>query len=311
MEKTFSRAAEPLVSVVITTKNEEKNIGRCLEGIKQQTYKNIEVIVVDNYSSDKTKEICSNYEMTFHQCGPERSSQRNVGIKGCAKGEYVIYVDADMIFSPDLIKTCVDEILSSNVIGFYINEIVLGSGYFSKVRRFERGFYNGTSIDGIRFFKRNHFVEAGGFDEKLFTTGSGEDWDLDKTLKKRGNISLLPSNANGCDFWSRDLKRFISSKGVNPDEYAATIFHNESEFELFPYLKKKKYYAKGFEGYIRKWGKSDADIRKQFGFTYRFFTVFTEQGKYKILMSKPHLAIGMYFLRFLVGITFLFRKKGN
>ncbi|MBM3283586.1 glycosyltransferase [Candidatus Gottesmanbacteria bacterium] len=44
----------PLVSIVIPTLNEEKNIGRCLESILDQTYKNIEIIVVDNNSKDKT-----------------------------------------------------------------------------------------------------------------------------------------------------------------------------------------------------------------------------------------------------------------
>jgi len=51
----------PLVSIVITTKNEEKNIENCLKSIVNQTYKNIEIIVVDNNSSDSTKEISLKY----------------------------------------------------------------------------------------------------------------------------------------------------------------------------------------------------------------------------------------------------------
>lgn len=49
----------PLVSVIIPTLNEEKNIGRCLESIRKQTYPKdkIEIIVVDNDSTDKTREI--------------------------------------------------------------------------------------------------------------------------------------------------------------------------------------------------------------------------------------------------------------
>ncbi|MFH0876438.1 MAG: glycosyltransferase [archaeon] len=45
------------VSVIVTTKNEERNIARCLVSVKNQSYPNIEIIVVDNNSSDKTKEI--------------------------------------------------------------------------------------------------------------------------------------------------------------------------------------------------------------------------------------------------------------
>jgi len=76
---------------------------------------------------------------------------------------------------------------------------------------------------------------------------------------------------------------------------------------LIPYLKKKFYYSLGFDGYINKWGKNDPDIRRQFGIAYRFWIVFTEQGKWKRLLARPDLAIGMYFLRFIVGIIFLIK----
>jgi len=51
------KSNNPLVSVIITTRNSERTIDKCLSSIKQQTYKNIEIIVVDNNSADKTKEI--------------------------------------------------------------------------------------------------------------------------------------------------------------------------------------------------------------------------------------------------------------
>jgi len=79
---------------------------------------------------------------------------------------------------------------------------------------------------------------------------------------------------------------------------------------LIPYLKKKSYYSLGFDGYINKWGKSDPDIRCQFGIVYRFWTVFTEKGKWKRLLIRPDLAVGMYFLRGCVGFVFLLKKLG-
>ena len=56
----------PLVSVVITTKNEEKNIENCLKSILNQTYPRdkIEIIVVDNNSSDRTKEIVQTFKQS-------------------------------------------------------------------------------------------------------------------------------------------------------------------------------------------------------------------------------------------------------
>jgi len=293
----------PLVSIIINTKNEEKNIQNCLKSIKAQSYKNIEIIIVDNNSADKTKEISKKYTKKVFNMGPERSAQKNYGILKISKGKYVMHIDADMILSPSLVKACVDLLEKRKSIALHIPEIVLGRKYFSKVRRFERRFYDGTSIDGARFFLREIFIQINGFNEKLYAC---EDWDLDKKIKKTGKIDLLKQEEKITD-WK--LKNLILEKGVNPKKYGCVIYHNESEFDLGKYLKKKEYYSDNFDEYIEKWGKEDKDIKKQFGFFYRFFGVFVENGKWKRFISKPHLIFGMYFLRFLVGITFILREK--
>ena len=84
-----SQTTEPLVSVVITTRNEENNIGNCLLSVKSQTYKNIEIIVIDNNSTDQTKQIANIYTNKISNVGPERAQQRNYGILRIAKGEYM------------------------------------------------------------------------------------------------------------------------------------------------------------------------------------------------------------------------------
>lgn len=98
----------PLVSVVVTTRNEERNIGNCLRSIREQTYPNIEIIVVDNNSDDRTKEISANFTDKVYNVGPERSAQRNHGLLKVAVGKYRAYFDADMLLAPDLIQSCVD-----------------------------------------------------------------------------------------------------------------------------------------------------------------------------------------------------------
>ena len=66
----------PVVSVIVTTRNEEHNIANCLESIKVQNYPQdkIEIIVVDNNSLDKTKEIALKYTNKIYNFGPERLS---------------------------------------------------------------------------------------------------------------------------------------------------------------------------------------------------------------------------------------------
>ena len=95
----------PLASIIITTKNEEKNIGNCLLSITEQTYPHLEIIIVDNHSSDRTREIALKFTDKFFLKGPERSGQRNYGMIEVAKGKYVMFLDADMILGPKTVET--------------------------------------------------------------------------------------------------------------------------------------------------------------------------------------------------------------
>jgi glycosyltransferase involved in cell wall biosynthesis len=297
---------DTLVSVIVTTKNEEQNIETCLQSIQLQTWPNLEIIVVDNRSTDRTREIASKYTEHVYQKGPERSAQRNYGMLQIAQGEYVIYVDADMILSPILLDAAIPYLQQTGAIALHIGEIVLGRKYLSRVRRFERNFYDGTPIDGARIFQRKAFSQVGGFDETIFAKGSGEDWDLDKKIKTKGTIALLPRYLElPSPKWPLD--NFVENRGVQHSKKFTGIYHNESEFDLKSYLKKKAYYSFGFEGYIRKWGKEDPDIQLQFGLTYRLWTIFSEKGKWKKLIKSPILVIGMYTLRVLVGLIFTLR----
>jgi len=296
-----------LVSIVITTKNEEKHIENCLKSIKAQSYLNIEIIVVDNNSTDRTKQIARKYTDLVFNKGPERSAQRNFGMIEVAQGKYVMYVDADMILSPTLIEDCVDEIENDDsIVALYIPEIVLGNSFWSKVRRFERRFYDGTVIDCVRFIRKDIFVKVGGFD--LSMTGP-EDWDLDKKIRQIGKVKLLESKKLIHGFLKEwELYDFLKDKGVNPEDYGSVIYHNEAEFNLKKYLQKKAYYASSFDTYIKKWGKDDPDIKKQFGLVYRYFIVFVENGKWRRLAKHPLLTLGMYFLKFWVGVVYVLKR---
>ena len=270
----------PLVTIVVTTKDEAKNIEACLRSIYLQTYPNIEMIVVDNLSTDGTESIARVYTSKFYTKGPERSAQRNFGMIDKAEGEYVMFVDADMTLEPNLISECVEQIQSNQAAALHIPEVVIGEKFFSKVRRFERSFYNGTVIDGARFFRKDMFVKVGGFD---LTMSGPEDWDIDKKMKQGGRTIHLLSGSH--------------------------INHNEGEFNLKDYLDKKSYYANSFNTYIEKWGKDDADIKKQLGFYYRYIGVYIENGKWKRFVSHPILAAGLKYLRFRVGLRYLRRNR--
>jgi len=178
-----------LVSVIVTTKNEEKNITNCLRSVKNSinptnstnpTNLEVEIIVVDNNSTDNTVKIARRFTDKVYNKGPERSAQRNYGVKK-AKGKYILYLDADMILSENVIKECINKCENEDYVALYIPEKIIGRDFWIKVRDFERSFYNATCIDAIRFIRRDKFLEIGGFDESL--TGP-EDWDFDRRIRE-------------------------------------------------------------------------------------------------------------------------------
>jgi glycosyltransferase involved in cell wall biosynthesis len=266
------------VSVIVTTRNEEKNITECLNSIRKQSCPRdrIEIIVVDNNSQDKTKEIAFKYTDKVFNFGPERSAQRNFGVRQ-ASGKYILYLDADMILSERVIEECVEKCENEQCIALYIPERIIGDGFWIKVRDFERGFYNATCIDAVRFVRKDKFLKIGGFDETL--TGP-EDWDFDRRISVAGQAAVI----NAC------------------------FYHNEDNFNLRKYVEKKLYYARDFEKYARKWGKQDRIIKRQMGMGYRYLGVFLEKGKSRRFFSHPFLTLAMYFLRLSVGLAYVFNS---
>ncbi len=170
-------ANSPLVSVIIPTKNVEDTVGACLESIGQQTYPNIEVVVVDNFSRDRTREIASKFDsVRFYSKGPERSSQVNYGVL-MAKGEYVYRVDADFVLEPRVVEEAVRacELGGCDIVAVH-NTSDPKVSFWSKVRKLERDCYRDDALSiAARFFRKNAFGKVKGFDESLIAS---EDYDL-------------------------------------------------------------------------------------------------------------------------------------
>ena len=97
----------PLVSVIVPVYNTERYLERCLESIASQTYTDLEVIIVDDGSTDRSPEICQHYvaldsRFTYHrQENQGVSAARNAGLDR-ATGQYVSIVDSDDWLEPDL-----------------------------------------------------------------------------------------------------------------------------------------------------------------------------------------------------------------
>lgn len=101
------------VSIVVPVYNSEKYLEKCLDSIINQTYDDIEVILIDDGSSDRSLQICNSYAknderiIVNHQKNSGVSTARNNGIK-LANGKYICFVDSDDIVHKDYIKKLVD-----------------------------------------------------------------------------------------------------------------------------------------------------------------------------------------------------------
>jgi len=110
------------VSVIVPAYNEERNIRNCLSSLLNQSYKNFEIIVVDDGSRDKTREIVKEVSRKSKKIKLIRGrhkgagAARNLGVKS-AKGKILLFPDADMTFDRDYIKQLIKPIIGGKAIG--------------------------------------------------------------------------------------------------------------------------------------------------------------------------------------------------
>lgn len=253
----------PLVSVILTTKNEQEVIARFISSIQNQTHRAIELIVVDNNSVDGTLAISKKMGAKVLSFGPERSAQRNFGVKN-SKGKYLLIADADMELTPNVISDCVQLTESDEEIGeIVIPEKSLASNFWGKVKAFERSFYNEQGdvlTDAARFFRRKVFIKAGGYDEAI--TGP-EDWDLPETIREMGyKVGRIKS----------------------------ILYHYERINSPFALAYKKFYYAKLAHRYIKKHKISLVSAKTIYFLRPIFYR------KWKKLIKHPLLTLGLIIM---------------
>lgn len=172
----------PLVSVIIPAYNAEKFIAETLDSVFAQTYRPIEVIVVDDGSTDRTAEIVQNYQTSktnktnetnkthliyMHQQNSGPSKARNTGIKA-AKGEYIAFLDADDLWLPEKIESQVAMMVKYPEVGMLCGNMVdfdengqKGTSHFEKHNRSELYFGDPIFvIDPFRKILSKNFVST-------------------------------------------------------------------------------------------------------------------------------------------------------
>ncbi|MCX6774217.1 MAG: glycosyltransferase [Candidatus Micrarchaeota archaeon] len=219
----------PLISIVIPTKNSGINLGNCLESIKKQGYGNCEVIIVDGFSTDNTREVAESFGAEYFASSEGLAGARNLGFSK-ANGSIFVSIDSDMILSPNVLG----EIASS--IGKYdaliIPEVGIGSDFISRCKDLEKRCYlNDEVAESVRAFRRESFDAVGGYDPNLFF---GEDADFNSRIKARfsvGRISARIMHDARHTSLSKDLKKayiyghtlrsYLAKKSVQSSKWMA------------------------------------------------------------------------------------------
>ena len=107
---------KPIISVIVPVYNVERYVKKCLDSILVQTFENIEIIVVDDGSTDSSGVICDEYAKrdnrvhVYHKTNGGLSSARNYGIER-ATGRYLGFVDSDDYIDPDMYEVLLNNLL--------------------------------------------------------------------------------------------------------------------------------------------------------------------------------------------------------
>lgn len=107
-----------LVSVTVPTYNSESTLEQCLNSVKQQTYKEIEIIIIDSYSKDKTLEIAKKFKARIVMCKGKLLEARITGAEA-SKGKYVLLLDSDQILEKTAIERAVKKMKEYDTLWFW------------------------------------------------------------------------------------------------------------------------------------------------------------------------------------------------
>lgn len=193
---------QPLVSVIIPVHNGDKYLNQCLEALARSSYKNYEIIVVDDASTDNSAEIARKRAITVlqlpRQSGP--AAARNYGAQK-GQGEILFFIDSDVLVQPNTITQIVTDFLENPnivaVFGSYDNTPAEKNFLSQYKNLYHHYIHQRSCLDASTFWAgcgailREIFQTVGGFDQNKYSKPAIEDIELGYRLKNKGYQILL------------------------------------------------------------------------------------------------------------------------
>ncbi|TLF44555.1 glycosyltransferase [Maribacter aurantiacus] len=206
----------PLVSVIVPVYNVSEFLERCVKSIIEQTYANLEILLINDGSTDESGEICiklaknDNRIKVFHQTNKGQSEARNTGLENI-KGDYVLFVDSDDWIKPKMVET---------LLGFSIE---------NKLDLVECGIVNSRDLN-----KKSKEIKTISFVEsqpdamlRLLNTNNFSVWRRFYSRNLIANRKFIPGKINEDVFFTIDTINRVSRQGyLNESLY---VYNTENE----------------------------------------------------------------------------------
>ena len=190
-----------MLSIIIIAKNEEKLLPKLLESIKNQDYKDYEIIVSDANSTDNTRKIARKYNCKIVSGGLPPIG-RNNGAR-IAKGDIFLFLDADALLPENFLSMNIEEfnkrkLTQATAILFPLSDKIIDKMLHMSYNTFAKTMqYFSPHAGGICIFcRKDVFLKSGGFDESIKIA---EDHAFVKKCKKYGKFRILKSVPLLCD----------------------------------------------------------------------------------------------------------------
>jgi len=234
---------KPKVSIIIPVYNSEKTLKLCLDAIFRQTYKNFEVIIVDDCSKDNSYNIAKKYKKNNckiiklkKNSGP--AVARNIGAR-YAKGEFLMFVDSDVALKKNVLSLIIEKFKKepglAAVNGIYAKKPLIRDSLVEDYRVLQEHYwqkstagYISSIMISIAAIKKNIFKEIGGFDER-YKKADVEDVEFGHRLSQKYKTYMSPAIQGYHDSDDKLMKilKNISKRAM----YRVKLFKRRGRFD--------------------------------------------------------------------------------
>ena len=243
---TYKTADAGLVSVIIPTYNRADFIGASIRSVLEQTYTNLELIVVDDGSTDDTGSVIAAFSdprfRYIRQPNRGRSNARNHALS-LAKGKYITFLDSDDMYLPDKVQTQVSYLRSHPGTGMIYTSAHCVDAQGEMLPNKYKASVSGLIYENIAFFTpvtitlptvmtyKDVFDHVGGFDEQMYRF---EDTDMWRRISKYCRIDAMQEYT--CLLRTHDDNSLLNQKpdqiAAALDYYAQKILREDTEIDI-------------------------------------------------------------------------------